>query len=435
MAASPSPTRASLERNMRAAIAQASRPASVTIPDSPSGATGPVSPRSPPLSPSSKTPRNKPHNKPSIAPTEGREYVSNAREELAHGLSWLFKSQKFLDTLIIVGTAPHREEFRVHGIVLAACSDPFKAMLSGGYQETFERVIRLPSHHPKIVKKMIEFIYTGEVELTDDIVVDLFTLADQFQIVELKRVCEEHVAVGVSLKSVLVLLCSAKNHTAEQLMGKCVEFFKKNAADVFEQDGFLQLPEDVLVDLLKTDFRLQETKVFNAVVRWGEYQVKKSGGSKTLKQALNQVIRQVRFVSIKKDFLRKVVLPLDVLPKEILIDVLMDRIKDPTEDKEEDSKDENGNVKILKPWMKSRGRMFKSMADFPSENEYAEYLKAILTQGMLLRAVRTYENVMAGDIGTFVQYNTGIPPCQVNWRGYGNTYWLYWRDLELIDEE
>jgi len=266
--------------------------------------------------------------------------------------------------------------------------------------------------------------------------VDLFTLADQFQIIELKRVCEEHVAVGVSLKSVLLLLCSAKNHTAEQLMGKCVEFFKKNAGDIFEQEGFLQLPGDVFVDLLKTDFRLPETKVFNAAVRWGEYQVKKSGGTRTLKQVLNEVIRHVRFVSIKKDFLRKVVLPLDVLPKEILIDVLMDRIKDSSDDKEEDSKDELGiAIKNIKPWMRSRGRLFKTMGDFPSEDEYAEYLKAILTQGMLVRAVRTYENVLEGDIGTFVQYNSGIPPCQVHWRGYANTYWLYWRDLELVDEE
>jgi hypothetical protein len=319
--------------------------------------------------------------------------------------------------------------------VLAACSDPFKAMLSGGYQETFDRVIRLPAHQPRIVRKMIEFIYTGEVELTDDIVVDLFTLADQFQIIELKRVCEEHVAVGVSLKSVLTLLCSAKNHTADQLMGKCIEFFKKNAGDIFEQEGFLHLPEDVLIDLLKTDFRLQETKVFNAVIRWGDFQVKKSGGTKFLKQVLNDVIRQVRFVSIKKDFLRKTVLPLDVLPKEILIDVLMDRIKDPAEDKEEESKDEFGNPKSCKPWMKSRGRMFKTMTDFPSENEYAEYLKAILTQGMLVRAVRTYENVLEGDVGTFVQFNSGIPPCQVHWRGYANTYWLYWRDIEIVEED
>jgi hypothetical protein len=103
MAASPSPTRASLERNMRAAIAHASS-LTVSVPsESPMSARSlDMSPKSPPLSPTSRALRAK-VNKPLIAPTEGREYVSNAREELAHGLNWLFKSNKFLDTTIIVG--------------------------------------------------------------------------------------------------------------------------------------------------------------------------------------------------------------------------------------------------------------------------------------------------------------------------------------------
>jgi hypothetical protein len=153
-------------------------------------------------------------------------------------------------------------------------------------------------------------------------IVELFALADEFQVWELKRVCEEHVASGISVKSVVGLLSAAKNHTADQLFEKCVEFFKNNAAEVLQVDSFVTLPEDILIELLKMDFRIQEYKVFQAIVRWGEYKVKQSLVKVTLKEALANVIQFVRFISIKKDFLKKHVFPLDILPREILIDVL-----------------------------------------------------------------------------------------------------------------
>jgi len=287
---------------------------------------------------------------------------------------------------------------------------------------------------------MIEFLYTGEIDISDAEVVDLFTLADQYQLTELKKVCEDHVSEGISLECVIPMLISAKQHTADQLLRKCLDFISANATQVLDQEAFTLLPEDLLIDLLQVDFRASEAKVFMAVVRWGEAQTRIKNDS--LKNVLKNVIRQVRFVSIKKDFLKRVVLPMDVLPREVLVDVLMERIRDPVymasdDDKEEEDKDEEDNKEedVDKPWLQPRGRVYKTMADFPNEEAYAEYMKAILRPGMVLRAIRGYENVPEGDTGTFVQFNSGIPPCQANWRGFGSTYWLYWRDVEIVEDE
>jgi hypothetical protein len=180
-----------------------------------------------------------------------------------------------------------------HGVILAAASEPFKAMLSGGYAETAERRIVLPHHSHRALKRMVEFLYSGEIEICDDMIVELFALADEFQVLELRRVCEEHVASGISVKSVVGLLSAAKNHTADQLFEKCVEFFKNNEAEVLQLDSFVTLPEDILIELLKMDFRSQEYKVFQAIVRWGEYKVKQSAVKVTLKEALANVIQYV----------------------------------------------------------------------------------------------------------------------------------------------
>jgi len=81
------------------------------------------------------------------------------------------------------------------------------------------------------------------------------------------------------------------------------------------------------------------------------------------------------------------------------------------------------------------GPPYKTFADFPDENAYASYLKKTLTPGKRVRCVNTYESVSEGDWGTFVQYNQSWPPCQISWTGYGSTYWMFWRDIEILEDD
>jgi hypothetical protein len=79
------------------------------------------------------------------------------------------------------------------------------------------------------------------------------------------------------------------------------------------------------------------------------------------------------------------------------------------------------------------GPPWKKYSDFPDENAYMKYFKAVATPGIRVRCVHTYENVKEGDTGTIVQWNSNWPPCQVRWKDYGDTYWLFWRDLEITE--
>jgi len=82
------------------------------------------------------------------------------------------------------------------------------------------------------------------------------------------------------------------------------------------------------------------------------------------------------------------------------------------------------------------GKRWKGIGDFDdNEKLYKAYLKNILQPGMELRCVNGYEVVEAGDTGVFKQWNDGTPPVQVDWRNYGSKYWVYWRDVEIIDKE
>ena len=196
---------------------------------------------------------------------------------------------------------------------------------------------------------------------------------------------------------------------------------------------------------------MDEHIVFNTTKRWAEKRVEAfklahpEERAPHMKEILSDIVQQIRFVSIRKTFLQNEVLPLGIVPDHMLMDVLFFKAKDPaylefqqveTMEQNESTKAEldSANEQNEKTWLKPRGPIWKTMDDFDNEQEYTEYMKSVLRPGMMLMSVRSYESVQEGDVGEFVQWNTGIPPCQVRWEGYGSTYWLYFRDLVIIED-
>ena len=50
-----------------------------------------------------------------------------------------------------------------------------------------------------------------------------------------------------------------------------------------------------------------------------------------------------------------------------------------------------------------------------------------------VRARGTYESVSEGDYGVYRQTNNGHPPAQFAWDGLGgDTYWLWWHQVEIL---
>ena len=50
-----------------------------------------------------------------------------------------------------------------------------------------------------------------------------------------------------------------------------------------------------------------------------------------------------------------------------------------------------------------------------------------------MKARGSYESVSEGDYGVYRQTNNGHPPAQFAWDGLGgDTYWLWWHQVEIL---
>ncbi len=75
---------------------------------------------------------------------------------------------------------------------------------------------------------------------------------------------------------------------------------------------------------------------------------------------------------------------------------------------------------------------YKGRDDFISDRDYGRYVKAALNPGMKVKARETYESVALGDVGVFRQTNDGTPPAQFMWEGLGDSYWVYWHQVQIL---
>lgn len=152
-------------------------------------------------------------------------------------------------------------EIRAHKCILTARADYFKALFRkiagensagqrvGTFRESTECVIRVePIFTPKIVRLMLEFLYTNRIEclqvstklsgptshsVTTDELLSLLHLADMWQLRDLKRLVEhELIRSHMKINTVARMYCATDDFHAKRLSKSCLEFIMENYREV-----------------------------------------------------------------------------------------------------------------------------------------------------------------------------------------------------------
>ena len=99
-----------------------------------------------------------------------------------------FREQgEFIDVRLKVG----EDEFPAHRIVLAANSDYFLAMFAHGMKESNQEVIELKDENISVaaMKIVMDSMYSGEINVNDENVLEVLTAADHLQIASVVEQC------------------------------------------------------------------------------------------------------------------------------------------------------------------------------------------------------------------------------------------------------
>jgi hypothetical protein len=152
-------------------------------------------------------------------------------------------------------------EIRAHKCILTARADYFKALFrrnagetipggssssSSSFREASGCVVRVdPNFSPKIVRLMLEFLYTNRIEciskvsgstghvVTTDELLTLLHLSDMWQLRDLKRLVEhELIRNHMKINTVARMYCATDDLHAKRLSKSCLEFIMENYREV-----------------------------------------------------------------------------------------------------------------------------------------------------------------------------------------------------------
>ncbi|XP_019853495.1 PREDICTED: kelch-like protein 2 [Amphimedon queenslandica] len=186
-------------------------------------------------------------------------------------MNQLRRDNQLLDIRFRIGD----HAFSAHRVVLASCSPYLRAMFTCGMKESTQDEIMLRDIEPQAMELLIDFAYTGEIEVTTENVQDLLPAAGILQLRDLKTACCEFLSDHMDVTNCLGIKQFADMHSCPDLVKKANRFIVRKFADVVKTDEFLDVPHHILCELLENDHLHveNELQVFTAFLRWIDYDI------------------------------------------------------------------------------------------------------------------------------------------------------------------
>ncbi|XP_029715851.2 kelch-like ECH-associated protein 1B [Aedes albopictus] len=166
-----------------------------------------------------------------------------------------------------------KETFHAHKVVLSAASPYFKAMFTGGLKECEMSRVKLQGVCPTAMARILFFMYTGHIRVTEVTVCQLLPAATMFQVPNVIEACCAFLERQLDPTNAIGIANFAEQHGCITLRQKANQFIERNFTKICHEEEFLQLSAIQLICLIKKDeLNVQgERDVYDAVLKWVRY--------------------------------------------------------------------------------------------------------------------------------------------------------------------
>ncbi|CAI2302977.1 unnamed protein product [Caenorhabditis sp. 36 PRJEB53466] len=201
------------------------------------------------------------------------------------------------------------KRINAHRLVLSACSGYFLSMFTSQMSECYMKEVNLEDIDPLTLESLVEFCYTGCIEINDVNVQDILPVACLLQLQDVQNSCCEYLRKQLDPSNCLGIRAFADTHACKELLSSADEFALKNFSSIVGKEEFLLLTVESLTQIIKSD-RLNaasEELVFSAVIQWVRHDIP------TRKPHLSMLLSHVRLPLCTPKFL------VSVVSEEILV--------------------------------------------------------------------------------------------------------------------
>jgi len=274
---------------------------------------------------------------------------------LAQFVSLLCGKDKMSDVVFIVKKDKDTKEakrFPSHKLILSASSPLFESMLLPAFSDQKDLFssgkpveIEIDGVDPTHFYSLLECIYSDKTSVDENNVAILIELARKYQVEKLQVLCADVLGADLTIENALTMFCMGSQLNDPEFG---LQFIAENIEDILNSEGFLSLPRPQMKVLLSSDYlECDEIAIFNALLKWGEAQIRllkssrdkkeeKTEEKSELKSYLSDLIPYIRFPTMTMEEIAGQVAPSGYLTEQQLLDIF--KFKAMSEDKRDDAK-------------------------------------------------------------------------------------------------
>lgn len=161
--------------------------------------------------------------------------------------------------------------FPVHRVIMSAHSPYFRALFTNEIFNNCRREVAIPNVSADVIKLIVDYCYTQNVQITTENVEKLLPVADQFHVIGLVKRCCDFLCAQLSLENVIGIRSFAQAYFCHTLEGRAHKYLMKNFVQIYPfSNEYLQMDIEELCSILSADELnvRDEDLVFDAAIRW-----------------------------------------------------------------------------------------------------------------------------------------------------------------------
>ena len=204
----------------------------------------------------------------------------------------------FNDVSIIV----ENECIPANKMVLSCFSDFFKEKFLCGAKEKYKNKIIFESLDGKAVKNLIDYMYTGSIDIDDENVMKLLAAADYLQLDDVQTYCFEYLSSNITTDNWLDILKTAIKYKRDRAKRHTYRYITIQFSEIARTDNFKALSKDNLKDLLSHLIRclMLESSIYEGIMNW----IKHKGDVR--KNDCLDLFQMIQFDRLPHDFIQNI---------------------------------------------------------------------------------------------------------------------------------
>jgi len=237
----------------------------------------------------------------------------------------LFSDVKFVVRKVI-GASEDMQVIPAHKLVLSISSPVFEAMFYGELAEKRD-AIELPDCDYESLLELFRFLYSDEVDLNGSNVMGVFYLAKKYMVPSLADKCTKYLRDNLDSSNVFNILPLAEKYEEKTLVDQCWKVIDEQSEEAVKSEGFATIERSLLEEVVKRDsLNIHEVNLFKAVDFWATKKCEKQGlaANGTLKRKIlgEQIVKEIRFPTMKQEDFALVALESKILIAEEIVSVI-----------------------------------------------------------------------------------------------------------------